>query len=219
MTGKLFWTDPYQSTLHTQISSVEDDWIGCEQTVFYAFSGGQESDHGHIADYTVLRAEKRGQEIIYQIASGHGLKPGDRIHMSIDWDRRYRLMRHHFAAELVLEVAYRQIPGIEKIGAHIAADKARIDFAWPDNISSHMGELTLAAQTIIDSNLSITSTFSDQANQKRYWKIDGFAQVPCGGTHLRQTAEVGKLKLKRKNIGAGKERIEVYATETPHADK
>jgi Ser-tRNA(Ala) deacylase AlaX len=40
-------------------------------------------------------------------------------------------MRLHLAAELVLELVYRALPGVEKTGAHIAADKARIDFAWP----------------------------------------------------------------------------------------
>ena len=45
----------------------------------------------------------------------------------------------------------------------------------------------------------------------RYWEIEGFARVPCGGTHLKRTGEVGNIALKRKNIGKGKERIEVYA--------
>ena len=49
-------------------------------------------------------------------------------------------------------------------------------------------------------------------NEQRYWEVPNFARVPCGGTHLKRTSEVGKLSLKRKNIGKGKERIEVYAT-------
>ena len=211
MTEKLFWTDPYQTTLQTAICSVEDDWIGCEQTIFYAFSGGQESDHGHIAGYPVREAQKRGQDIFYQLPKDHLLKNGDRVVMEIDWERRYRLMRHHFAAELVLELVYQRLPDIEKIGAHIAPDKARIDFAWPDNMNSLLDDLTQSAQAIVDSDQPITSAFSDRENQRRYWKIEGFAEVPCGGTHLRRTAEVGKLSLKRKNIGGGKERVEVYA--------
>jgi len=42
-----------------------------------------------------------------------------------------------------------------------------------------------------------------------YWEIDGFSKVPCGGTHVKSTAEVGLVKLKRVNIGSGKERIEI----------
>lgn len=41
------------------------------------------------------------------------------------------------------------------------------------------------------------------------WEIEGFSKVPCGGTHVKSTAEVGFVTLKRINIGGGKERIEI----------
>ncbi|RMR11297.1 Alanyl tRNA synthetase-related protein [Pseudomonas amygdali pv. ulmi] len=45
---------------------------------------------------------------------------------------------------------------------------------------------------------------------RRCWYIKGFSEVPCGGTHLRTTGEVGRIRLKRNNIGAHKERVEIY---------
>src|ERR1019366_1737790 len=96
------------------------------------------------------------------------------------------------------------------IGAHIAQDKARIDFVWDRNISTLFPELKSEVLQIVADKSAIGSGFSDQQTQKRYWEIDGFARVPCGGTHLRNTAEVGAIELKRKNIGKGKERIEIY---------
>jgi len=56
--------------------------------------------------------------------------------VEIDWSRRYALMRLHFAAELVLEMICAALPGVERIGAHIAQDKAQIDFVWHESISS-----------------------------------------------------------------------------------
>jgi Ser-tRNA(Ala) deacylase AlaX len=50
--------------------------------------------------------------------------------------------------------------------------------------------------------------------KKIFWKIEDFSKVPCGGTHLKRTSEVGALRLKRKNIGKGKERVEIYLVET-----
>ncbi|HAE50502.1 MAG TPA: alanyl-tRNA editing protein, partial [Tistrella mobilis] len=44
---------------------------------------------------------------------------------------------------------------------------------------------------------------------RRYWEVEGVARVPCGGTHLRRTGEVGAITLKRVNVGKGKERIEM----------
>jgi Ser-tRNA(Ala) deacylase AlaX len=152
-------------------------------------------------------------DIIYTLPEAHGLAPGDAVHVEIDWPRRFRLMRLHFAAEIVLELVYRHLPGIRKIGAHIAEDKARIDFALDENISKHFDVLAGEANRIVENDLPIESAFSDEATGRRYWKIEGFGEVPCGGTHLKRTGEVGAISLKRKNIGAGKERIEVYLSD------
>ena len=63
---------------------------------------------------------------------------------------------------------------------------------------------------IIDADSKIISEFSDEEAQRRYWEVEGFAKVGCGGTHLKHTGEVGEILLKRKNIGKGKERVEIY---------
>jgi Ser-tRNA(Ala) deacylase AlaX len=118
-------------------------------------------------------------------------------------------MRLHFAAELILELVYRKCEGVEKIGAHIAAEKARIDFHWSESVSPLLPILSDEAATIIRSDRPITSAFSDMAAQRRFWEIEGFSRVPCGGTHLKSTGEVGPIRLKRDNVGKGKERINI----------
>lgn len=128
--------------------------------------------------------------------------------MEIDWVRRYRLMRLHFAAELILELITQKL-GLEKIGAHIAETKARIDFVFDKNISFIFEDILSEYNAIITKNELIETDFSDENTQRRFWKIDGLAQVPCGGTHVRSTAEVGFITLKRVNIGSSKERIEI----------
>jgi Ser-tRNA(Ala) deacylase AlaX len=213
MTQKLFWQDPYRTQLDTTITRVNDQDVTVEQTIFYAFSGGQESDTGTIGGHPVVLARKDGLDIVYTLEPGHGLAASDPVTMTIDWERRYRLMRLHFAAELILELTYRALPGIPKIGAHIGQDKSRIDFDWSENISGIFPALQEQAHALISADHPIVSAFSDEANQRRYWEIEGFARVACGGTHLRRTGEVGQITLKRKNVGKGKERIEIYLTE------
>jgi len=209
-TIKKFWEDSYLTSLKTKVTSVIGNQITVHETIFYALSGGQESDHGTIGDYVVEKAEKRGKDILYTISANHGLKVGDTVLMKIDWDRRYKLMKLHFAAEIVLELVYHHFPNITKVGAHIAAEKARIDFEMHESISPHIQHLQEKAQSIIETNQQIISAFSDVENERRYWKIEEFSQVPCGGTHLKRTAEIGKIRLKRINPGKGKERIEIY---------
>ncbi|MGA2552002.1 MAG: alanyl-tRNA editing protein [Burkholderiaceae bacterium] len=206
---KVFWEDPYKTSLFTSVKTVQGDEITLYDTIFYAFSGGQESDAGTIGTHRVLQAEKRGLDILYRLEAGHGLVPGDAVEVEIDWSRRYALMRLHFAAEVVLEMVLRLAPGIEKIGAHISPSKARIDFGWSSNIAELFPRLQEGVSQIVASNEAITSAYSSEVDQRRYWKIDAFAAVPCGGTHLRRTGEIGEIELRRKNVGRGKERIEI----------
>lgn len=210
MTIKSFWQDPYLTELETTVKTVDGNQITISETIFYAFSGGQESDYGTIGGYPVLEARKEDKEIYYILGNNHNLKTGDNVKIIIDWRRRYRLMRLHFAAELVLEVVCHKFPEIIKVGAHIAQNKARIDFEWDQKISPFLVEIQQAVQNIIDANQEIMSCFSDESNERRYWKIKEFAEVPCGGTHIKTTGEVGVVKLKRENPGKGRERIEIY---------
>jgi Ser-tRNA(Ala) deacylase AlaX len=194
---------------------VKGNEITVEQTIFFAFSGGQESDDGTIGNSRVLQARTEGQEIVYTLEDGHGFEPGDQVRMEINWERRYKLMRLHFAAEIVLELVYRKLDSIKKIGAHIAQDKARIDFEWGENISKVFPVIQKEALGIIETDQEIISAFNDKKTEERYWEVRGFARVPCGGTHLRRTGEIGEIALKRKNPGKGKERIEIYVRENP----
>lgn len=180
MTKKIFWTNPYLAELETTVKTVNGKQITVHETIFYAFCGGQESDSGTIGGYKVDKAEKENKEIFYTLENDHSLKSGDPVKIVIAWNRRYKLMRLHFAAELVLELASKQFPDLIKIGAHIAQEKARIDFQWEKNITPFIIQLQQDAQSIIDSNQEIICGFSDEINEIRYWKINGFSQVPCG---------------------------------------
>lgn len=210
VTGKVFWRDPYLTELETRVAAVAGDEIIVEDTIFYALSGGQESDAGTIGARPVLAARVQGTDIVYRLAGEHGLRQGDSVRIVIDGQRRHRLMRLHFAAEIVLELMVRKFSGVAKVGAHIAQEKARIDFAWTGSIAPVLPALQAEAQAIVAADQAIISAYSDEASERRYWEVPGFARVPCGGTHLRRTSEVGRITLRRKNIGKGKERIEVF---------
>jgi Ser-tRNA(Ala) deacylase AlaX len=205
----VFWEDPYLTVLDTVVTSVAGNDITVAETILFAFAGGQESDAGTIAEHPVVQARKAGQEIIYTLEDNHGLQPGAAVRLRLDWGRRYQLMRLHFAAEIVLALVYRKFEAIEKIGAHIAQTKARIDFQWPDTLAPWLPDIQQQAQALVAADQEIVSAWSDRASQRRYWEVAGFARVACGGTHLRRTGEVGGLTLKRKNVGKGKERVEI----------
>ena len=205
---KTFWDNPYQQRLTTQVAQVDGNEVSFEETIAFSFAGGQESDIAFINGIPVVDSKRLGDWIIYTLPEGHGLVQGMPVLMTIDWPRRYRLMRLHFAAELILEIVTRMVHW-EKVGAHIAEGKARIDFKSEVNAKTLFEPMLLIFNKIIDDNQPIEKGYLDPETQRRYWKIDGFAQVACGGTHVRSTGEVGHVTLKRDHPGKGIERIEI----------
>ncbi|MGC9325021.1 MAG: alanyl-tRNA editing protein [Desulfomonilia bacterium] len=202
------------TVLDAKITSLSGESITLDRTIFYAASGGQESDAGTIGGIPVLSADKDGTEIFYTLQKPLAFRIGDTVSVRIDWERRYRLMRLHFAAEIILELVYQRFNRPTKIGANISSDKARIDFFWEGRISDAFPVLEAEAEKIIERDVPIRSGFSDPDLEQRFWEIDGFAKVSCGGTHLKRTGEIGSIRLKRNNIGHGKERIEIFLVDS-----
>ncbi len=213
---KIFWENPYQHTLETHVTSVDGNRVLFDATIAYSFAGGQESDKAWVNGIPILDSMREGNLIYYTLPEEHGLSAGDAVTMTIDWPRRNRLMRLHFAAELILEIVTQNYHW-EKVGAHIAETKSRIDFKSDVNASTLFDAILTQYNEIIRNNLSIEKGYSDIENQRRYWKIEGFAQVPCGGTHVDTTSEVGYVTLKRDRPGKGIERIEIRLVDTKRA--
>lgn len=205
---KVFWDDPYKHTLNTKVIAIKGNEVLLAETIAYSFSGGQESDKAFINEVEIIGSRMEGDLIYYILPDNHGLSEYDEVEMTIDWQRRYRLMRLHFAAELILELVTKKF-AFEKVGARISESKARIDFKSEANISAIFDGLLREYNQIIEADCLIKTGFSDVATQRRFWKIDGFASVPCGGTHVKSTGEVGYVSLKRSHPGKEIERIEI----------
>lgn len=213
MTRILFWDDPYATSLPASVVAATTHEVTLDQTIFYAFAGGQERDHGTIGGHEVLDAGWDGPDIVYQLAAGHGLGCGEVVAVAIDGTRRDRLRRLHMATEIVLEVLTQDDPDLEKVGAHIGAAKARIDFASAVTLGERLARISAAANGVVAADLPISTGFSDTARQRRYWEIPGFARVPCVGTLPRRTGEIQGVTLRRRNPGQGKERVEITLAE------
>ncbi|WP_455391859.1 alanyl-tRNA editing protein [[Eubacterium] cellulosolvens] len=209
ITNRLFWEDPYRTECEANVLKVQDNEIVLDQTVFYAFSGGQASDVGTINDIPVIEAKKAGDEIVYVLEKPPEFKQGDKVNVKIDWENRYRLMKLHAASHIIYFI-FQDNTGIKKlIGSNVTKDKGRLDYEHPESIASILPDIESKANEIFNEDSEIRM-YPDTADQnKRWWECMGW-KVPCGGTHVKSTKEIGNIRLKRKNIGSGKERIEIY---------
>lgn len=229
---KVFWDNPYQQCLETTVSQVDGNLVVFAETIGFSECGGQESDRVMINEFEVISShmDKSAPFLIYYtLPEGHNLVPGAHVVMQIDWLRRNRLMRLHFTCELILVLMNRLFnetaEGIElkpeeidtmikKRGAHIAETGARVDFECSENISVYFPMILEEYNKIIAADLPIEQGFLDEANQIRYWKLPNIATVPCGGTHVRSTGEVGAIELKRDRANKGVERIRITLKNT-----
>jgi Ser-tRNA(Ala) deacylase AlaX len=229
---KLFWVDPYLTKIETSVSAINGNEMVFDETIAYSESGGQESDRATINGIEILFSRMDKSEpylIYYTLPEGHGFSVGDKVSMEIDWLRRNRLMRLHFTCELILVLMNRLFnktpEGIElrpeeidtvikKRGAHMAEDGARVDFESAVNISEYFPAILNEYEKIIDADLPIEKGYLNEAKEIRFWRLPTIAMIPCGGTHVNSTGEIGGINLKRDRANKGVERIRISLKDT-----
>ncbi|MEM4271984.1 MAG: alanyl-tRNA editing protein [Candidatus Bilamarchaeaceae archaeon] len=209
MVEKLFRNNPYLFSCASRITSVSEKGVTLDRTVFFAFAGGQASDEGTIDGFRVLEALAEGPEIYYKLEGNPPLQAGQEVEVKINPERRMKIMRLHSAAHLVYEV-FAKHTGIRKlIGSNVNEEKSRFDFEMGGPITPLLPKIEEEANALISQNLPI-QTLPDDEKPDKWWWICREMKMPCGGTHVHSLGEIGKIKLKRKNLGSGKERIEIF---------
>jgi misacylated tRNA(Ala) deacylase len=220
ITEALFREGGYLAEAEASVIAVnERGGIILDRTVFYATSGGQPGDTGRLtlADGRVVEVAatitgETKDEIIHVPAADAGLKPGDRVKLAIDWERRLRLMRMHTACHLLTVACPFPITG-----AAVSEDDSRIDFDIPDagytkeDVTAKLMDLVRAdhpvsTRWITDEELAANPTLVKSKNVRpptgtgriRLVLIGADGSVdsqPCGGTHVRSTGEVGEIHI------------------------
>jgi len=213
MTEKLFWKDPYLTECKSKITYIDGNKIKLDKTVFFAFSGGQESDRVTIGGISVSDAVKQGDkesiiDIEYELEEEPSFKVDDDVEVKIDKQRRESLRNLHSAAHIVYYFVMGKLGPLKIIGSHVAEEKARMDFIYDKAINEVLPEIEDEINEFLQEDHPIIMKDDEEKKDLRWWTCEKW-KMPCGGTHPKSTLEINKIQLKRKNIGAGKERIEI----------
>lgn len=234
LTQALFRNDAYlRETTGTVLQHVEGGVI-IDQTNFYPRGGGQPGDCGCLTwqdgKEDVTDTVKAAEGGIALMLAGQDLPPvGSEVRQTLDWDRRYRLMRIHTALHLLSVV----IP-LPVTGGAISAEKGRLDFDMPE-APEDKEALTDALNAMIARNLPVTETWITDAElaanpglvktmsvkpptgagKVRLVRIgQGADQVdlqPCGGTHVATTREIGAMRIgKIEKKGRQNRRVNLF---------
>lgn len=220
MTETLFRDDAYLTSCEAQVVAInERGGIVLDRTVFYPTGGGQPGDTGALtlADGAGVRIATtvKGDapdEIVHVPAEGETLPGvGARVTATIDWDRRYRLMRMHTCMHLLSAV----LP-FPVTGGQVGDDKGRLDFDMPE-LAQSKEEITEKLNALVQAGHEVTPTWiTDEElaakpdlvktmsvkpptgqGRVRLINVADCDLQPCGGTHVRNTSEIGAVLVRK----------------------
>ena len=223
-TDCLFRDDSYLKQCEARVLTItEQGGIVLDRTVFYAASGGQPGDSGALAAADGTRvvidnaiyidaAKTEIAHVPAQVLQEFGapaLKVGDAVTALIDWEKRYGRMRMHSALHLLSAVLPYAVTG-----GSVGESEGRLDFDIPDAgldkdaLTAKLAEMVASNAAVssrwisdaeLEANPGLVKTMSVQpplgSGRVRLIEIEGFDLQPCGGTHVRGTAEIGTVRV------------------------
>ena len=223
MTEKVYMENPYLRQIEARI--VEKKYMNgkyylkTNKTIFYPnLAGGQPGDKGTINGIEVLETYEDGEDIIHVLKEN---VHSDRVKMSIDWNTRFDYMQQHSGQHLLSSSFYKLFNG-ETIGFYIGKDYVYIDVNIPKISKKDIEKIELFANKIIFSNFMIKSYIvgKEDVNKLpvrkdpkvnsniRIVEIDEIDFSPCCGTHVRNTGEIGIIKIRKVEPYKGNIRVE-----------
>ncbi len=233
-TELLFRDDAYLREATARVTAIDERGVTLDRTIFYPLGGGQQGDTGVIVRangeriaVTDTRKGESPDSVVHVVGAGSPLAVGDEVSLAIDWDRRYALMRLHTALHVMSCVVVAPVTG-----GNIAPDKARLDFDIDmslldaDRITRETNALIARAvdtETVwitdqeLDARPELVKTMSVQpprgSGRVRLLRIPDIDLQPCGGTHVRNIAEIGGIRvLKIRSEGKRNRRVEIALT-------
>lgn len=227
MAEALYLDDVYLKEFSAKVISVKDNFIALDKTAFYPSSGGQPHDTGTMVkdneNYPVIFTGKFDGEISHEVDKP-GLTAGDLVECKIDWDRRHKLMRMHTAAHVLSATIEKEIPSIKFTGNQLGLEKSRIDFNLEEYDKKMFKSYLEKANAIIKENKPVTTKempreeavkvcklamgMPNSIKNFRMVEIEGLDLQPCGGTHVKNTSEIGELEfIKSENKGKNNRRV------------
>jgi len=234
MTELLYQTDAYLQEFEASIISVIEDSraVVLDKTAFYPGGGGQPCDFGSLlikdVVYPVDKVKKHGDDVLHFLGGDAPLPvPGSASRGTLDWERRYRLMRTHTALHVLCGTVFRDY-GALVTGGDMEPLKGRMDFEFETMRGELVREIEVAvnkevaqardvrvrilpredAFQIPDLIRTKINLLPEGIQQVRTVEIIGLDLQADGGTHVRNTNEVGTIRVADyKSKGAINKRI------------
>ncbi len=226
-TELLYLRDAYLQHFEARVADVRADAIALDGTAFYPTGGGQPHDVGRIGGLEVTDVRKEDGVVWHTVRGAPIPVVGDTVECDVEWSRRHALMRTHTALHVLCGVIWNEWR-VPVTGGNMEPLSARMDFEFdplPEGFAVAVEALVnaeLAADRAIevgflprdtavhDEDLIRTKVnmIPESVSEIRVVDIVGLDKQADGGTHVRSTGEVGRIRVvKTENKGKGNKRI------------
>lgn len=208
MTKRLYSEDPYKQSFEAVVKKIEGNKVWLDQTCFYPESGGQAGDTGTINDQRVIDAQfDSGKNIVHILEKEPVFRVNDLVQGKIDWERRYKIMRVHAASHIMEHFLFQVFGPLKLVGSHLNEKHDSSTYESGERLDPEkLAQVERKVNEFIAKNLSIETWPDEKKPYFRYWRCSEI-QMPCGGTHPKNTSEIGPIKLKRETGGRGREKV------------
>lgn len=222
MTERLYYTDPRLTTFTAAITELADGGrrIYLDRTAFYPTSGGQPHDVGTLGGCAVVDVVDEGDRIAHLLAES--LRATGSVEGVIDWPLRFDHMQQHTGQHL-LSAVLESLVGAQTTSVHFGDDTNTVDLDRGSLTEDQLQAAEHRANEIVLENRPVAITFEEAAAARglrkaskregtlRIITIDGVDRSACGGTHVRQTGEIGTLLVLGTERVKGHARVEFIA--------
>ena len=225
-TESLYLRDAYLRRFSATVTAVRDGSVALDRSAFYPTGGGQPHDTGRLGVAAVTDVRK-DDGVVWHAVAGAPPIVGDVVEAEVDWERRHALMRTHTALHVLCGVIWNEWR-VPVTGGNMEPLAARMDFEFdplPEGFGPRVEDLVnaeLAAArpvevafldrgvALADEDLIRTkvSLIPESVQEIRVVDIVGLDKQADGGTHVRTTGEVGRIRVvKTESKGKGNKRI------------
>ena len=218
-TEPLYYVNSYWKSMTAKITKVGENYVVLDKTVFYPEGGGQLGDTGVLkiggVEYRVVDTVNVGGEVRHIVESPPKGVVGSVVYGSIDWDRRYSMMRHHTATHILLAAIRRVLgPHVWQAGASKRPDIAHLDvthYRLPSE--EEIAKIEELANSVVSADLEVKSVWVERGEAERKYGpiiyqggvvpgarlrlllVGDWDAEACGGTHVAKTIEIKYIKI------------------------
>jgi alanyl-tRNA synthetase len=222
--------EPYTLEFSATVESIDGTHVVLDATHFYAEGGGQPADRGTIEGVDVTDVQHRDGRVVHELEEPPAFEVGDAVGAAGDPEFRRYCMRAHTASHVLYGAGRRLLDDLRYGGFDISSAKVRVDLATPTEVDDEaIVELERLTNLAVWESRDVTweelpreaalgrddVAFNETTEEGlsgdavRIVTVEGWDVAACGGTHVRNTREVGPVTvLGRSNPGEGLTRVE-----------